>query len=77
MESPKRKNIRLKDYNYSQNGAYFLTVCVKDRRELLGEIDVGTNCVRPRLSEHGTVVEKEIAVHELHRKSDAKPPGLL
>ena len=62
MESPKRKNIRLKDYDYSQNGAYSLTICVKDRRELLGEIDVGTNYVRPQLSEHGTVVQKEIAV---------------
>ena len=62
MELAKRKNIRLKDFDYSQNGAYFLTVCVKDRHELLGKIDVGTNCVRPQLSEHGTVVEKEIAI---------------
>ena len=41
MELPKRKNIRLKDYNYSQNGAYFITICVKDKHELLGKI-VGT-----------------------------------
>jgi Transposase and inactivated derivatives len=61
-ESPRRKNIRLNDYDYSSNGAYFLTICVKDRHELLGEINVGTNCVRPRLSEHGVVVEKEIAM---------------
>ena len=62
MELPNRKNIRLKNYDYSQNGAYFLTVCIKDRHELLGKIDVGTNCVRPQLSEHGMVVEKEIAI---------------
>ena len=41
MELPRRKNIRLVDYDYSQNGAYFLTICVKDRRALLGTIAVG------------------------------------
>ena len=61
MELPKRKNIRLKDCDYSQNGAYFLTICVKDRHEFLGKI-VGTNYVRPQLSEHGIVVEREIAI---------------
>ena len=35
---PVRKNIRLKDYDYSSNGAYFLTICVKNRHELLGKI---------------------------------------
>ncbi|MDR1508886.1 MAG: transposase [Synergistaceae bacterium] len=33
-----RKRNRLKDYDYSQNGAYFVTFCVKDRAELLCEI---------------------------------------
>ena len=55
-----RKNIRLKDYDYGQNGAYFITICVKDKHEMLGAV-VGTNCVRPQLSEYGMVVEKEIA----------------
>ena len=32
---PKRKNLRLKEYDYSQNGCYFVTVCVKDKRHLL------------------------------------------
>lgn len=31
----KRKNIRLTGYDYSQNGAYFITVCIKDRLNLL------------------------------------------
>lgn len=33
--------MRLKGYDYSQNGAYFITLCVKDRRELLGKVVVG------------------------------------
>ena len=40
-ELPVRKDIRLKEYDYSSAGCYFITVCVKDRHELLGEILVG------------------------------------
>ena len=47
LELPKRKNMRLKDYDYSQNGAYFLTVCVENRNELLSEIRRGDPCGRP------------------------------
>lgn len=34
-ELPRRKNIRLKDYKYGQNGAYFITICTKGRCNLL------------------------------------------
>ncbi len=37
MDLQTRKNIRLQGYDYSQNGAYFITVCVKDRHHLLWE----------------------------------------
>ncbi len=32
MELPKRKSTRLKDYDYSQNGAYFVTICTHNRK---------------------------------------------
>jgi REP element-mobilizing transposase RayT len=35
---PIRKPNRLKDYDYSQNSAYFITICVKNMREMLGKI---------------------------------------
>ncbi|HOP12274.1 MAG TPA: hypothetical protein PK629_12375 [Oscillospiraceae bacterium] len=38
---PNRKPNRLKDYDYSQNNAYFVTICTKDRHGLLGRILVG------------------------------------
>lgn len=31
---PRRKKIRLKDYNYSSNGYYFITICSKERKFL-------------------------------------------
>ena len=33
-----RHSIRLKDYDYSQAGAYFVTICTWNRECLLGEI---------------------------------------
>ena len=37
-ELPKRKPTRLKDFDYSSEGAYFITICVKDRKQILSEI---------------------------------------
>lgn len=33
-----RRSIRLKNYDYSQTGAYFITLCIQDRECVLGEI---------------------------------------
>ena len=63
MELPKRKNIRLKDYDYSQAGAYFVTICVKERKNILSETTVGANIVRPneiRLTKYGEIVKSAI-----------------
>ena len=58
---PRRKNVRLKDYDYSSNGAYFITVCVKDGHELLWEsVPVGARIARPLLTNVGTIVENAI-----------------
>ena len=35
---PDRRSIRLRGYDYSQPGAYFVTICVQDRQCLFGEI---------------------------------------
>jgi len=33
-----RRSIRLKGYDYSQPGAYFVTICTRNRESLLGEV---------------------------------------
>lgn len=33
-----RKSIRLKEYDYSQNGAYFVTICTHNKEHLFGKI---------------------------------------
>ena len=55
-ELPQRKPIRLKGYDYSSNGAYYLTLCVKDRHEMLGKIENDTMI----LSEYGEIVRQEL-----------------
>ena len=35
---PKRKPIRIQDYDYSTPGAYFITVCVQDRTPILWNV---------------------------------------
>ena len=58
---PRRKPNRLKGYDYSQSGAYFITICTKHRAQLLGEIAVGAASCRPQLSSIGKTVETEIS----------------
>ena len=38
---PRRKNIRLQNYDYSQAGYYFITICTQDKQRLFGEIADG------------------------------------
>ena len=50
MEQTKRKPLRLKSFDYASPGAYFVTVCTKNKEKLLSEIPVGANTLLPRLS---------------------------
>jgi len=54
-----RHSIRLKEYDYSQDGYYFVTTCTQDRKCLFGEIKNG----KMTLNEFGTIVDNKI--HEL------------
>lgn len=44
---PRRRHPRLKDFDYSQNGAYFITICTKGHKHLLGTISVGRGALTP------------------------------
>ena len=38
---PRRKTIRLQNYDYSQNGTYFVTICTAHKRPLFGVVRRG------------------------------------
>ena len=76
-ELPKRKANRLPAYDYAQNGAYFITICTKERQEILWASDnletvedVGAHSVRPQrcpeLSHAGKIVENAILQIHMH-----------
>jgi REP element-mobilizing transposase RayT len=67
---PGRRSIRLPGYDYSQPGAYFVTVCAHDRRPQFGEIVNGE--MAP--SEKGVAVQAawaEIPIHFTNVECDA------
>ena len=63
-----RRSIRLKGYDYSQAGLYFITLCVQNRAHLFGEIKNGVMCLNALGSiayqewERSLVVRKNISL---------------
>ncbi len=62
IDLPKRKYARLKEYDYSQEGLYFITVCAKDIKCVFGTI-VGCGVLdAPQIqySEYGKIIYNQI-----------------
>lgn len=55
-EHPIRKPTRLKNFDYSTNGAYFITICTQNRKNILSTI-VGEGSPLPKLSRYGEIVD--------------------
>lgn len=76
MENKTRKVMRLQNYDYSENGAYFITICTQDKLKSLGTVIgdcnpdvpkngaqpkvVGYNDVYVKLSQTGIIVKQTI-----------------
>ena len=52
-EKKYRTSTRLKNFNYSSNGYYFMTICTQNRECILGEIENG----KIKLNDIGNIVE--------------------
>mgnify|MGYP000922543315 CR=1 FL=1 len=73
---PQRKNIRLRNYDYSKPGHYFVTICTHNMQNLLGEVVGSGPDVAPyvRLSNIGTQVEVNLLkLPEIHAGIVVKP----
>ena len=59
---PERKRIRLPEFSYSENRMYFVTICVKDKENLLGRVVGYGACDVPHteLFRAGRITEKYI-----------------
>ena len=56
---PKRKNLRCQSFDYSKTGAYFITICTQNRKNILSTI-VGEGSPLPQLSPYGEIVDRWI-----------------
>ena len=64
-----RRSIRLKGYDYSKNGAYFVTICSHNHECIFGRISNG----KMRLNSYGEIVQKcwdDLPNHYLNIKLD-------
>ena len=68
---PTRKKLRLKHYDYSSKGAYFVTICTKDRTPILSNVikPVGVGALddpfpKIQLTAIGKIVEKHLLSSE-------------
>ena len=58
---PSRKRNRLENYDYSQPGAYLITVCVENRRHILGKVEPFEGTYVTSLSPLGRLVETAVS----------------
>ncbi len=68
MSLPQRKPTRLRDYDYSNSGYYFITICTHNHKNLFGNIELQELCDIPqiKLSKIGEIVECELLKIESH-----------
>ena len=62
MEQPVRKPNRLREYDYSRNGAYFVTFCTEGKHKLLGKVVGGGVLDAPevQLTEYGQIIKEQL-----------------
>jgi hypothetical protein len=65
LSSHNHRSLRLKGYDYSSEGLYFITICTKHRQHFFGEIDNG----QMNMSEIGSVADmfiRKVPIHFSH-----------
>ena len=63
----KRKPNRLKEYDYSNAGYYFITICTKNKHPLFGKI----NGTRALLNEYGKIIENNLKnIQKIYRQTE-------
>ena len=68
MDLPKRKPTRLKNYDYSSDGAYFITICTHKKQNILCDIVGEGLCTLPiaKLTPIGEAVKESIKYIACH-----------
>ena len=63
-QMPERKHPRLKKFDYSDTGSYFVTICTQGRRHLFSEITSDNDDLsisyRPKYTPYGVIAEEQL-----------------
>lgn len=85
---PQRRQARLKEFDYSSNGFYFITICTKERKCILSKIEKQPDgSVLHQLTQYGRIAESYLVaipgidqfvimpnhVHMIIHKTNGKP----
>lgn len=64
MNISQRKTMRLPNYDYSQNGAYFVTICTNNRRCLFPEVvgSIHESTAKIKLKPYGKIADEIINI---------------
>ena len=54
-ELPQRKSVRLRNFDYNSVGAYFVTICTENRRQILSLVVGGVEDVAPYKTTFGDI----------------------
>ena len=61
MDKPRRKQIRLKNYDYSSSGYYFVTICSYNRKPIFSKIvGQGLAPAATELTLYGKIAQKQL-----------------
>ena len=54
-----RRSVRLKDFDYSSDGSYYITICTQGRENLFGDVAVGADSISAlmELNHAGKMIE--------------------
>ena len=74
MDLPKRKPTRLKDYNYSSEGAYFITICTHNRKNLFSDI---VGAIRESTLHKRSIISNTIGYFKMNVSREIHKNGYL
>ena len=70
---PNRQSIRLKGWDYASSGAYFVTICTKDRIMLFGSVGVVRAQPSVILNNNGQIIESILQSLPNHHQVELGP----
>ena len=71
-ELPKRKSTRLKNHDYSTVGAYFVTICVQERKPILSDVEKASDKI-----EYETILTTMGEIANKYLLSSNNIPGVI